>query len=52
MMIADHCVLYRSGKSWDEIHHDLQESLDIYIKWGKEHNLTLNAKKKEGYDSL
>ena len=45
MMFADDCVLYTSGPSWVEIHRNLQESLDIYIEWGKEHNLSLNAKK-------
>ena len=45
MMFADDCVLYNSGKAWRNIHHDLQNGLETYIAWGKEHNLSLNAKK-------
>ena len=45
MMFADDCVLYCRGNSWDDIHLDLQNNLDIYIRWGNDHNLFLNAKK-------
>ena len=45
MMFADDCVLYSKGKSWEDIHYNLQNSLDTYIAWGNEHNLSLNAKK-------
>ena len=45
MMFADDCVLYSKGHSWVDIHYDLQKSLDTYISWGNEHNLSLNAKK-------
>ena len=45
MMFADDCVLYSRGKSWNAIHCELQRGLDTYITWGKEHNLSLNAKK-------
>ena len=45
MMFADDCVLYKSSISWDDIHQPLQESLDVYIKWGRDHNLDLNASK-------
>ena len=45
MMFADNCVLYSSGKAWDDIHYKLQAGLDTYIMWGREHNLSLNAKK-------
>ena len=45
MMFADDCVLYCRGNSWDDIHLDLQNNLDIYIRWGNDHNLSLNAKK-------
>ena len=45
MMFADDCVLYSSGKLWNDIHHDLQTGFNTYIAWGKEHNMSLNAKK-------
>ena len=45
MMFADDCVLYKCGKNWDSVHQSLQESLDVYIKWGFDHNLLLNASK-------
>ena len=45
MMFADDCVLYTSGNRWEDVHLDLQDSLNTYIAWGNEHNLSLNAKK-------
>ena len=45
MMFADDYVLYKNSNSWNAIHHSLQESLDVYIAWGNQHNLSLNAKK-------
>ena len=45
LMFADDCVLYKPGPSWDAIHVDLQTNLDVYIRWGREHNLNLNVQK-------
>ena len=45
MMFADDCVLYKNGKNWDDVHQSLQNSLNVYIKWGLDHNLLLNASK-------
>ena len=45
MMFADDCVLYSSGQQWLDIHKHLQTGIDMYITWGNEHNLTLNATK-------
>ena len=38
-------VLYKSGKTWDDVHGPLQRGLNLYIKWGRDHNLSLNASK-------
>ena len=45
MMFADDCVLYKNGKNWDDVHQPLQNSLNVYIKWGLDHNLLFNASK-------
>ena len=45
LMFADDCVLYKSGPSWDAIHADLQTNLNVYVRWGREHNLNLNVQK-------
>ena len=42
-MFADDCVLYNSGVIWNEVHGPLQRMLDVYIKWGFENCLHLNA---------
>ena len=47
LMFADDCVLYKSGKHWNEVRECLQNDLDVYINWGKEHNLVLNASKSK-----
>ena len=47
LMFADDCVLYKSGKDWKDVKKDLQMDLDMYIRWGNEHNLTLNASKSK-----
>ena len=47
LMFADDCVLYKSGKDWNVVKNCLQNDLDVYIKWGKEHNLLLNASKSK-----
>ena len=44
-MFADDCVLYKSGARWEDIHAPLQRMLDVYITWGNEHCLRLNAEK-------
>ena len=45
VMFADDCVLYKSGKYWDPIYQQLQQALNVYVKWGEDHNLSLNASK-------
>ena len=44
-MFADDCVLYKSGVYWNDIRNSLQEMLDVYIRWGNNHCLSLNADK-------
>ena len=44
-MFADDCVLYTEGPTWQFVHAPLQEALDIYIAWGNENCLLLNADK-------
>ena len=44
-MFADNCVLYKSGKASNDVHEPLQRMLDVYIKWGNDHCLQLNADK-------
>ena len=44
-MFADDCVLYKTGDTWDDVKGPLQRGLDVYICWGKDHNLLLNATK-------
>ena len=44
-MFADDCVLYTSGPTWQHIHSKLQSALDIYISWGVDNSLVLNANK-------
>ena len=44
-MFADDCVLYKSGPIWNDIRGPLQQMLDVYIKWGCDHCLQLNADK-------
>ena len=39
MMFADDCVLYKRGENWDDIYGSLQDSLNVYIRWGSDHNL-------------
>ena len=41
-MFADNCVLYKSGVYWNDIRYFLQEILDVYISWGKNHCLSLS----------
>ena len=45
LMFADDCILFKHGKDWDHIRNDLQHALDVYIRWGNDQNLTLNASK-------
>ena len=47
LMFADDCVLYKSGKDWNDVKRCLQTDLDIYIEWGNDHNLSLNASKSK-----
>ena len=44
-MIADDCVLYKSGATWRNIHGPLQCKLNSYIEWGNKNYLKLNADK-------
>ena len=44
-MFADNCVLYTEGPRWPHIRNRMQAALDIYINWGVENCLVLNAKK-------
>ena len=44
-MFADDCVLYTGGPTWQKIHTEMQKALDIYIAWGNENCLFLNASK-------
>ena len=44
-MFADDCVLYKSGKRWNDIRLSLQEMLDVYLRCGNKHCLSLNADK-------
>ena len=44
-MFADDCVLYKSGNHWNDIRDPLQDMLDVYINWGSNHCLSLNADK-------
>ena len=44
-MFADDCVLYKSGNTWDQIYDPLQRMLDVYINWGNDNCLQLNADK-------
>ena len=44
-MFPDDCVLYKSGVYWNDIRNSLQEMLDVYIRWGNNHCLSLNADK-------
>ena len=45
-MFADDCVLYIIGTSWDDIvYRPLQTSLETNIRWGNDHNFSLNATK-------
>ena len=46
-MFADDCVLYKSGKDWNDVKMCLQQDLDVYIEWGREHNLLLNPSKSK-----
>ena len=44
---ADDCVLYKSGAKWGEVYDPLQRMLDLYITWGNDHCLQLNADKSK-----
>ena len=37
--------IYKNSNSWDTVREALQSALDVYIKWGNDHNLTLNVNK-------
>ena len=45
LMFADDCVLYKSGKNWGPIQEALQQALNVYVRWGEDHNLKLNVTK-------
>ena len=47
LMFANDCVLYKSGKDWNDVQYCLQTDLDVYIEWGREYNLHLNASKSK-----
>ena len=44
-MFADDCVLYRSGIAWNDVHGPLQRMLNVFVTWGSNHGLYLNAEK-------
>ena len=44
-MFADDCVLYYSDVNWPNVHHRLQNALDIYVAWGQRNSLLLNVNK-------
>ena len=44
-MFADDCVLYYTGKHWNNVYNKLQSDLDRLLECATQHSLSLNGKK-------